>query len=58
MRSRKTRSHISVPLKRRRQDPCHVQEGTLASVAFRKKESDTASVAFQPSTSTSTRRLL
>ncbi|MQL76014.1 hypothetical protein Taro_008431 [Colocasia esculenta] len=45
LRSRKTRIHNSVPLKRRRQETCRVQEGALAPVAFRKKESDTLSVA-------------
>ncbi|MQL84662.1 hypothetical protein Taro_017179 [Colocasia esculenta] len=60
LRSRKTRIHISVLLKRRRQGHCRVQEGALASVAFRSKEGDTASVSLpgsQPSMSTSLRRL-
>ncbi|MQM06682.1 hypothetical protein Taro_039508 [Colocasia esculenta] len=39
------RTHISVPLKRRRQGHCRVPEGAFASVAFRRKEGDTASVA-------------
>ncbi|MQL70041.1 hypothetical protein Taro_002328 [Colocasia esculenta] len=61
LRSGKTRIHIFVPLKRRRQGHCRVQEGALASVAFRRKEGDTASVTLpgsQPSTSTSPRRLV
>ena len=45
LRSRKTRIHNSVPLKRRRHGHCRVQEGAFASVAFRRKEGDTASVA-------------
>ncbi|MQL91493.1 hypothetical protein Taro_024106 [Colocasia esculenta] len=45
LRSRKTRTHNSVPLKRRRRASCRVQEGAVGPVAFRRKEGDTASVA-------------
>ncbi|MQM04548.1 hypothetical protein Taro_037348 [Colocasia esculenta] len=51
LRSRKTRIHNSVPLKRRRHYHCRVQEGTFASVAFRRKEGDAASVALPGETS-------
>ncbi|MQM22847.1 hypothetical protein Taro_055905, partial [Colocasia esculenta] len=45
LRSRKMRTHNSVPLKGRRHGHCRVQEGAFASVAFRRKEGDPASVA-------------
>ncbi|MQM12106.1 hypothetical protein Taro_045018 [Colocasia esculenta] len=53
LRSRKTRIHISVPLKRRQQGYCRVQEGALASVAFRRKEGNTASVTLSGTPSAS-----